>query len=55
MGKQARYKHITRELRAELNRFFGAIPNLTEERKEEILQHARKKAIKELSLKKKSV
>jgi hypothetical protein len=55
MGKQARYRHITRKLRVELNSFFRGMPNLTEEKKDEILQHARKKAIKELSLKKKSV
>lgn len=55
MGKQAKYKHLTRELRAELDRFFVKLPNLTTEQKEQVLQHARKRAIKDLSLKKKSV
>jgi hypothetical protein len=55
MGKQAKYKEVTRKLRVELDRFFVQLPNLTDEQKDEILQDARKKAIKELSLKKKSV
>jgi hypothetical protein len=57
MGKQAKYKQLNRELRAELDRFFVKLPNLTSEQREEIFQHARKQAMKEtkeLSLKKKT-
>jgi hypothetical protein len=54
MGKQAKYKQLSRELRAELDRFFVKLPNLTNKRKEDIFQDARKNAKKELSLKKKS-
>ena len=53
MGKQAKYKQLNRELRAELDRFFVQLPNLTSDKKEEIFQDARRKAKKELSLKKK--
>jgi len=53
MGKQAKYKQLSRELRAELDRFFVQLPNLTNDKKEEIFQDARSKAKKELSLKKK--
>jgi hypothetical protein len=56
MGKQAKYKYITKTLRAELDRLFDSKQiNLTTEQKEHALQTARKKAIKELSFKKKSV
>lgn len=57
MGKQAKYKQLNRELRAELDRFFVKLPNVTSEQREEIFQHARKQAMKEtkeLSLKKKT-
>ena len=53
MGKQAKYKQLSRELRAELDGLFIKNPNLTNEQKEQVFQLARKKAIIELSLKKK--